>query len=235
MNMNITFWKIFLAISSLSIIMLIWYAQKTRKHAKAIKIALFTLLIFILFLGYQSYIWYNKKYNRPISTKKYKLSVPFEAEPKIKEYLGNISKERPVVVAIPLVVQIRFTDPMSPDSPHALSYILLKNEGNLRAVDVDVKWEITDNERRITPPDEWNKIIGRKDELFVLNPNQYITYLYGPEIGAYARTLPPNIELILRINYRSEDGKEYSYYCKGVSNPNPQPKDTYLFDVIEVK
>ncbi|MDD2688549.1 MAG: hypothetical protein PHT41_00125 [Candidatus Omnitrophica bacterium] len=233
--MNITLWKILLVISTLSIIISFWYIQRSKKYTGAIKIAFFVSIGVIFLLLYQSYIWYNKKYNRPISKKIYRVIVPLEVESHIKGYLKTINEDRPVVIAIPLIVQIRFTDPMSPNSPHALCYIFLKNVGNLKAADVDIKWEINDNGNRITPPDEWNKIIGRKEEAFVLNPNQFLTYLYGPEIGAYAQKTPPNIELTLRVKYKGENGKEYNYFCRSKSNPEPKPKDTYTFDILDVK
>jgi hypothetical protein len=234
--MNIAYWKIFLIISSLSTIILLGYLLKeNKKYTKIAVGALFILFLFFSFLMYQSKIWYNKKYNRPISKKAYRIVVPLGSEPRIEEYLKNIDKNRPIIVAIPLVLQIRFTDPMNPKSPHALMYILLKNNGNLKAVGTNVKWEIIDNGNRITPPDEWNKVIGRKEESFVLEPGRYLTYLYGPEIGTYASTSPPKIELTLRVKYKRDDEKEYSYFCKSKSNPNPKPKDTYVFDILDVK
>lgn len=39
----------------------------------------------------------------------------------------------------------------------------------MKAVDMSIKWDIKDEGRRMTPPDEWRKIIGKKEEIPTLN------------------------------------------------------------------
>ena len=234
-------WGLYLLISIITIIFALVYIIRSKSFSSLFKIMVLILCPFVIFVGYQQYTLYKKqKATLPLrevkDKEKIKLVVPLEAQPLIRQYLESIDRDsRPVIIAIPLVLQVRFTDPISPMSPHGICYILFKNEGKLKAVDIDIKWEIIDNGNKITPPDEWNKIIGRKEEFYVLNPNQYMSYLYGPEIGACACTSPPNIELTLRVNYKDEAGREYSYYCKSKSNPKPKPKDTYIFDILDVK
>lgn len=236
-----TLWNVYLVISSIAIISVLVYMLASKHFAKLIKVGVIILSPFIIYIGYNQYNLYKEQKAFPRieeikdRTKINRLVMPFESESHIKEYLNGISKDRPVVITMPLIVQVRFTDPVNPTSPHAIFHILLKNEGNKKAVDINIKWDIVDNGNRITPPDEWNKIIGKKEGSLALDPGQITGYLYGPEIGAYASSGIPKIELVLRIDYKDEDGKEYSYYCRSQMNPELKPKDSYLFDILEVK
>lgn len=241
--MGIIWWKIFLILSVTAIIIVVGYTLKSRKHPKFIRMVSFILFISFFGLTYQAYIWYNKKYDRPVSkitrTDKMKVFfrlIPVEKEPPVEEYLKATNQyNRPVVIAFPIDIQIRFTDPISPNSPHAIIRVLFANKGAFKAEDMRIKWEIMDEGRRITPPDEWGEIIGKKEKIPPLYSNQNFVYLYGPEIGAYAASKPPNIELTLEVNYKGEDGKEYNYYCKSKSNPKPYPDRSYLFDILDIK
>jgi len=207
-----------------------------------IKVGIIILTPFIAYIGYNQYTLYKKEkafsriHEIKDRTKINRLVIPFRLEPHIEKYLNSINnKERPIIITVPLIVQIRFTDPVNPKSPHAIFYILLKNEGNKKAIGINIEWNIIDNGNRITPPDEWNRSIGKEEPSLTLEPSQTVQYLYGPEIGAYAASDKPKIDLTLIIDYKDEDGKQYTYYCKGQTNPNPKPKDIYLFDILEVK
>ncbi len=232
---------LYLLVSILTIFFVLVYIIRSKSFARPFKFIVLILFPVVIFVGYQQYTLYKKqKATLPLrevkDKEKIRLVIPLEEQPLIRKYLESIDRDnRPVIIAIPLILQVRFTDPINPASPHGICYILFKNEGKLKAVDVDVKWEIIDNGAKITPPDEWNKFIGKKEELYVLNPNQYMSYLYGPEIGAYAQKSPPNIELTLRVKYKSEDGKEYSYSCRSKTDPTPKPKETYTFNILDVK
>lgn len=239
-----TLWNVYLVISSIAAISALAYILVSKRFTRLIRVGVIILFPFITYIGYNQYILYKKQKAFPKieeikdRAKINKLVMPFESESHIKEYLNGISKiskDRPIIITMPLIVQVRFTDPVNPTSPHAIFYILLKNEGNKKAVGINIKWDIIDNGNRITPPDEWNKIVGREEKPLALDPGQITGYLYGPEIGAYAASGIPKIELALRIDYKDEGGKEYSYYCRSQTNPKPKPKDSYLFDILEVK
>lgn len=234
-------WNVYLVISIIAVISVLVYIIASKRFTGLIKVAVIILFPFIAYIGYNQYILYKKQKAFPKieeikdSAKINKLVMPFESESHIKEYLRGISNDRPIIVAMPLIAQIRFTDPINPTSPHAIFYTLFKNEGKKRAVDINIEWEIIDNGNRITPPDEWNKIIGKKEGFLTLDPGQIAGYMYGPEIGAYAASEIPKIDLALKATYKGEDSKEYQYHCKSKSNPNPLPKNTYSFDIVELK
>lgn len=241
--MNITLWKILLIIATVGIFFVIYYRNRKGSLSMFVKITFFILIVIMLALGYQSYRWYNKKYNRPI-LKELKtdyartplLSIPIEENPFIREYLTEVDKDRPVIIAFSQPLQIRFTDPLSPNSPHAIISTIFENKGYMRALDMHIEWNITDRGRRITSPNEWNKIIGKKEiELPILNANQHLIYVYGPEIGAYASSEPPEIELMFKVSYKDEKGKEYEKSFKFKSNPKPNPDDSYNFDILGIE
>jgi len=252
--MNIALWKICLLITTVSFAMVIWVIIKKGMRSNALMILVILLISMMTGLGYQAYVWYNKDYGRPFlkttkTTEKdlYLLSkttvqrpepLLIQDELRIKEYLKNIPKDRPVIIGAPREVQIQFTDPLHPESPHAVFQIVFENKGKKWAKDINVLWNIRDmgaDGRRITPPNEWSKIIGKDPEIFPLGPNQGALQIYGPEIGAYAQTKPPNLELTATVYYKDEAGREYRYYFKSRSLPASYPNRRYFFDIQDVR
>lgn len=233
-------WYIYLILSAIAIIIVIAYTLISKRSPIFLKVIVVLLLPFFLYFIIAQYTLYKKqkpfsKIEQTNNMKLVPLSMPLE-DGLIKEYLRDRKQDnRPIIIAIPIEVQIRFTDPINPNSPYAIIRVLFINKGNLRALDMSIKWNIIDNGRRITPPDEWGKIIGKEVVIPTLDPNQNFVYLYGPEIGVYAVSGFPKIELTLRVTYKGEDGKEYSYYCRSTTNPKEYPDRNYLFDVLDVK
>ena len=164
--------------------------------------------------------------------------LPIDAESKIQAYLNTIDKNRPVIIGAPREIQIQFPDPLNPKSPHAVFQIVIENKGKQWAKDIAITWDIKDmgaSGRRITPPDEWRNIIGKKKEVYMLGPKMGFIQIYGPEIGAYAEKNPPNIEVTIKVDYQDEGGNKYSYYCKSKTISETLEGRRYLFDIIDVK
>ena len=252
--MNIALWKICLLVTAFSFATVIWVVIKKGMRSNALMVLAIVLISAMIGLGYQAHIWYNKDYGRPFlkttktteqdlcllekTTVQKPEPLPIQDESLIKEYLKNTPNNRPVIIGAPREVQIQFTDPLHPESPHAVFQIVFENKGKKWAKDIDVLWNIKDmgaDGGRITPPNEWSKIIGKEPEIFPLGPNQGALQIYGPEIGAYAQTKPPQIQMTVTVHYKDENGNQYTYYFKGKTLPTVYPKKRYFFKIQEVK
>ncbi len=238
--MQTLFWKLYLMFSIIAIIIVMIHVLFNRGLSILLKIAGVFLLISTGWWGYQQYMFYEKQipFSKIEPNQNIKLlpPLPLEEEPIVEKYLLAMNRDRPIIIAFPLDVFIRFTDPVNPSSPHAIFRVLFANKGNLKATDMSVEWNIIDNGCRITPPEEWEeKINGQRRKPFILLPQQNFIYIYGPEIGAYAASEKPRIELELTVNYKGEDGKQFTYYCKSKLKQKEYPKRTYYFDISEVK
>jgi len=248
--MSVTTWKTLLVITTIIIVVVYKYATRNKELSKLTILSFIILTFTMAYLGYRSYHWYNKKYDRPFSkietgisesTKKISqiiLPLPIEKEPAIKRYLMSTQKDRPIIIGAPREVQIKFTDPLNPTSPHAVFQIVFENKGTQRAQDINIEWDIKDmgaQGQRITPPDEWARITGKKKETYSLGPRMGFLQIYGPEIGAYAQKDPPNIEVAITVTYKDIKDKQYSYYCRAKTIIEQSENRRYFFNVEDIK
>ena len=134
--MNVIFWKIILAVSSISIIAIMWYVKKHGRRPIFTKALSLLFVLIILGLGYRSYLWYNREYDRPFLKIESKdnfwqsfLPTLLRGKGFAKEYLKSSARDsRPVMIATPIEVQVRFTDPINPRSPHGVLKVLFANK-----------------------------------------------------------------------------------------------------------
>ncbi|MFA6142692.1 MAG: hypothetical protein WC738_05315 [Candidatus Omnitrophota bacterium] len=256
--MIIETWKILFGITLLAIILVMNSIIRHRRITIINICFAVVLLILTVNLGYKAYSWYSKKYSRPFfqllnldrlnswmlsSRRIYSDSnilapLPIEKEGFIAQYLLSVNKNRPVIIGAPREAQIKFTDPLNPRSPHAVLQVIFENKGNGWAKDISIKWQILDkNNRIITPPDEWRRIIEGTSysNIPMLGPQQGFLYIYGPEIGAYAEAEPPDLVISLYIIYKDEKDVEYKYFCKSKTVSRISGERKYFFDIVEIK
>ena len=251
------FWVFYLIASIIAFVVIFIYVVRNKEIKIPVKGIVLILAVALTFIGLYLFEQYKDRKpfykmigietSRPLTppviieeslpvTRKEPL--PIEVEPKIKAYLNTIDKNRPVIIGAPREIQIQFPDPLNPKSPHAVFQIVIENKGKQWAKDITITWDIKDmgaDGRRITPPDEWRNIIGKKKEVYMLGPKMGFVQIYGPEIGAYAEKNPPDIEVRIKVDYKDEGGNKYSYYCKNKTIPETVEGRRYFFDIIEIK
>lgn len=243
-------WYLYLFVSTIATVMVILYVFLNKKSSKVLRAVVAVLLIVFLVILVRYFIFKNEPFfkivNIDTSKKLYQkdmlkhqiLPLPIEAEPLIKNYLNKMSADKPLLIGVPREVQIKFTDPINPRSPHAIIRVVFENQGNQTAKNIEIKWNIIDKgDRKITAPDEWYQIAeGTKQKAIAsLNPKQGFVYIYGPEIGAYAETEPPDLTIILNITYSDESGNEYKYYLKSKTMLKSSSDGKYFFEILDVR
>ncbi|MCQ9208253.1 MAG: hypothetical protein NG712_02615 [Omnitrophica bacterium] len=240
-----TLWLTFVIASSTILIAVLIHTLLTKRYPIRVRIVLLLGYFLLGYWGYKQYIIFEierPKISKPTpivdKSLQPRLPLPIEEESKIKEYLNKTSKDQPIIIGVPRQVQIQFTDPSYPSSPHAVFQIVFENKGNQIANNISIEWDIKDmgaNARRITPPDEWSRIVGKKPETYTLTPKMGFLQIYGPEIGAYAEKDPPDIEVAITVRYTDNKSGKFTYYCRSRTLQELSSERIYYFDILEVR
>jgi len=222
-------WKMLFVSLIFGIIVILWVTIKRRSFTNIHKlfVALFVILMFIL--GHQAYLWYSKAYDRPF------LKTTKITSDSVAGVTGKILpvKEKPLLV-IPIKFEIRYTDPLNPTFPHGIFYVLYQNNGTKKIIDINIKWNISDNGRPITSPDKWGEIIGKQQKMPDLEPNQNYMRIYGPEISHSTIANLGGLKLTLKGSYKDENGKKYDYYCYSEVAPRKETDGGYSFYILAI-
>jgi hypothetical protein len=143
-----------------------------------------------------------------------KIPTPVSKKPSFRGEFAAATIRKPIVTVFPDSFYLSHPNTASPSSLHGKIVFNIENIGNAKALITDINWMIIDNDRRITPPNEWRKIVGEtKIGKIYIPAYTGMRYTYGPEITALGKgTMRLSVEVKYQNPYDKKDVIYTAYY-----------------------